>query len=172
MPQADCRLGPVFTFTELIVIPMDIDSIGQRTVLALQLAGFDAASLPAEVLAAGPEDSFELEFERPQGGSFILSHDAETACYEVEESLPPDLPTDRHDLALMLNTTLEPNVRIGKRPPGGPLVVSGVLHHDHADVASLAYRITTIGQVAQALREATPIAPDDALPTDHLNLRV
>lgn len=151
---------------------VNVDSIGQCTVLALQLAGFDAASVPAQLLNAGPDDSFELEFERPHGGWFILAHDAEAACYEFEEVLPPDLPADRDHLALMLNTTLEPNVRIGKQPPDGPLVVSGVLHHDHADMASLAYHITAVGQVAQALREATPIAPSDALPADHLNLRV
>ena len=135
---------------------LELDNAGQRAVLALHLAGFDAAALPTQLLDAQPQDSFELSFERADGGALVLAFDAASARFELEESLGTELPADRDELALMLNASLEPHQRIGKHPETRRLFASASLSQAQAEVSALAAELDAIARLAQLLREAGP----------------
>ncbi len=142
---------------------------GERLALALHMSGFDVNQIPPQVLNAGPRDSFEVVFERPDGGEFVLAYDGREGLIEVEETLRPDLPAERDGFALMLNTGLDPSLRIGKKPNTGALVVAAFLRFEKTDLSALAGAITSVCEIAAGLSK--PDLGGARPPDDHDHLR-
>lgn len=138
---------------------LDLDHPGQRALLALQLAGFEAARLPAWLLDHPAQDSFEVHWQRPGPGQVVLAYDAAAARFEIEESLGTALPAERDALALQLNATLEPHQRIGQRAERDCLQVSSFVPLAQADVATLAAELTAVAALVRTLEQARPANP-------------
>jgi hypothetical protein len=151
-----------------MTMTVDLDHPGQRALLALQLAGFDAARLPADLLQSPLQDGFELAFGRGDGGAVTLAYDASDGHFEIEETLGAPLPHERLALALMLNASLPRQQRIGLHPQTRCLQVSSCLDHEQADVATLAAELGAVAQIAENLQTATALAdaPEPGPPMD------
>ena len=139
---------------------LDFDHPGQRAALALHLAGFEAARLPPGLLEGTPQESFEIQWQRPAEGQMVLAYDAAAARFEIEESLGAALPPERDGLALMLNATLEPHQRIGRRPDRSTLHVSSSVPLAQADVATLAAELMAVAALVRSLEQASAVLPE------------
>ena len=149
-------------------VSLDLNHVRQRTLLALQMAGFDVTPVPHELLSGVADESFELAFERADGGEVVLAYNGEQRQFEIQESLSAELTADRMELALMLNASLRHGQRAGLWPQSGRLFVESVLPEDEADISALASELNEVARWAQTVATAVKNVPSEGSSTEPL----
>jgi predicted transcriptional regulator len=158
-------MAPPGACLESPAVNSPFESAAERLILALEMAGFDPSQMPADLLDA--QEGLQWTWERADRGQLTVAYDPAADQLEMVETLAQELPADRLELALMLNTSLEPHQRIGMEPGSKLLLISSTLSLAQADVATLASEIMVLGHLALTLQNATPApSPDQATPVD------